>query len=319
VLVIGAGFTGSEIASVCNEQGFAVTVAERSATPLVGALGAEIGAVIADVQRQHGIDLRCQTTVTALEGDAQGQVRRAHFSDGRALDVDVVVVALGAIRNTEWLRGSGLAASQLGVTCDAGCRAFDINGTVTDDIFVAGDVARFPYPLHAYQLITLEHWGHAVAQAEVAAHNMISSETARRPYLAVPAFWSLQFGINIKSVGLPPVADETVIMQGSIESRRFVAAYGYRGRTVAAVSFDQGRWLPYYEKQIAAAAPFPPEPAAYDNPARLHPVAAKFPQATVPATTPTIALTGHVPGELRASYLDVSPEAPSVPVTSDQV
>ena len=51
-----------------------------------------------------------------------------------------------AIRNVEWLEGSGLAAGVWGVACDAGCRAFDVNGLVTDDVFVAGDVARAPAP-----------------------------------------------------------------------------------------------------------------------------------------------------------------------------
>ncbi|WP_158104757.1 NAD(P)/FAD-dependent oxidoreductase, partial [Streptomyces milbemycinicus] len=37
VLVIGAGFTGSEVASACRERGLEVTVVERGPTPLVGA------------------------------------------------------------------------------------------------------------------------------------------------------------------------------------------------------------------------------------------------------------------------------------------
>lgn len=307
VLVIGAGFTGSEVASVCAEQGLAVTVTERSESPLISALGSKIGAIAAQMQREHGIDLHCNTTVTALEEDKQGHLRRAHLSDGSILDVDVAIVALGSIRNTEWLRSSGLAAGQLGVTCDAGCRAFDINGIVTDDIFVAGDVSRFPHPLYQYQLIVLEHWGNAVEQAKVAAFNMVNSSAKRRPYLAVPSFWSVQFGSNIKSVGLPPFADEVVIMQGSLEQRQFIAAYGHQGRTVAAVSFNQGKWLPYYEKQIAAAAAFPPSPPSYDVPASLQPVPAGFSKAAIPTATPTIALTGYVPGELRATYLDASP------------
>src|SRR5262249_36557853 len=36
VLVIGAGFVGSEVASVCRESGLAVTLAERGSTLLVG-------------------------------------------------------------------------------------------------------------------------------------------------------------------------------------------------------------------------------------------------------------------------------------------
>ncbi|MGH3391934.1 MAG: FAD-dependent oxidoreductase, partial [Actinomadura sp.] len=39
VLVIGAGFTGSEVASVCRELGLPVTVVERGPAPLAGALG----------------------------------------------------------------------------------------------------------------------------------------------------------------------------------------------------------------------------------------------------------------------------------------
>ncbi|GCE09837.1 NAD(P)/FAD-dependent oxidoreductase [Dictyobacter aurantiacus] len=315
VLVIGAGFTGSEIASGCRDRGLTVTVTERSAAPLIGALGGTIGSIAGELQRQHGVDLRCNTTVIALEGDAQRRLRRARLSDGTTLDVDTAIVALGSIRNTEWLRGSGLAAGQLGVACDAGCRAFDLNGIVTDDIFVAGDVARFPHPLYGYQLIALEHWGNALNQAQVAAHNMVNNEADRRPHISIPAFWSSQFGVNIKSVGLPPFATDVAIMQGSVEQHRFVAAYGHNGRTVAAVSVDHGRWLPYYEAQIASAAHFPPAAPAYDNPAPIHVMPANFPRTGVPSATPTIALTGHVPGELRATYLEPSPMTPEKAVT----
>jgi hypothetical protein len=57
------------------------------------------------------------------------------------LDIDVAVVALGAVRNVEWLNGAKLAADARGVVCDASCRVFDEDGMVTDDIFVAGDDA----------------------------------------------------------------------------------------------------------------------------------------------------------------------------------
>ncbi|MGK2879402.1 MAG: FAD-dependent oxidoreductase, partial [Mycobacterium sp.] len=43
VLIVGAGFIGSEMASVCRDLGLEVTVAERSSAPLVGALGGVIG------------------------------------------------------------------------------------------------------------------------------------------------------------------------------------------------------------------------------------------------------------------------------------
>ena len=241
VLVIGAGFTGSEIASACRELGLTVTVTERAAAPLAGALGGAIGAFAAHMQREQGVDLRCGVSVTSLEGDEAGHVRRAHLDDGTTLDIDVAVVALGALRNTEWLRDSGLGAGPRGVACDAGCRVFDMYGIVTDDIFAAGDVARSPHPLFGYEFLALEHWSNAVVQAEVAAHNMLSTESERRPYLHVPTFWSFQFGVSIKSVGVPPLGEEVLIVQGSTDERRFVALYGHRGRTVAAVTIRSGQ------------------------------------------------------------------------------
>jgi NADPH-dependent 2,4-dienoyl-CoA reductase/sulfur reductase-like enzyme len=302
-LVIGGGFTGSEVASACRDQDLTVTVAEQGSAPLAGALGGVIGDVAAGLQRDHGVDLRCGVTVTSLEGDGNGRLRGAHLSDGTAIDAEVAVVALGAVRNTEWLRGSGLAVGQWGVSCDAGCRAVDVNGVVTENIFVAGDVARFPHPLYDYQFLALEHWGNAVAQAEVAAHNMVSGPGDRWPHLATPVFWSSQFGTNIKSVGVPTFADEVMIAQGSVPEHRFVAAYGHRGRMTAAVAFDQGMWLQFYQGLIESAAPFPPDFRAVDQPAARRPIPMGTPSQDVRDYEATVVVTGHDPSERRAELV----------------
>jgi len=302
VLIIGAGFIGSEMASVCRELGLAVTVAERGGAPLVGALGGVIGDIAAELQRDHGVDLRTGVSVEALEGDAKGHVRRARLSDGTTLDVDVVVASLGSLRNTEWLEGAGLATGFWGVACDAGCRVFDIHGVVTDSIFVAGDIARAPHVLYGYQFLSLEHWDNAVFGARVAAHNMVSLEADRRPHLPLPAFWSGQFGVNIKGVGVAPFGDEIVFTQGSVKDRRFAAAYGRRGRIVAAVTFNHGKWLEYYGALIERSAPFPPPPPGYDQAGDMKPIPARFPDPRVPTALPDVVLTGHDPTERGAEY-----------------
>jgi NADPH-dependent 2,4-dienoyl-CoA reductase/sulfur reductase-like enzyme len=304
VLVIGAGFIGSEVASVCRELGLAVTVAERGPAPLAGALGRVVGAIAGDMQRDHGVDLRCGVTVSALEGDAGGRLCRAHLSDGANVDVEVAIAALGTLRNVEWLQDSGLAAGPWGVACDAGSRAVTVDGMVADDVFVAGDVARSPHPLYDFQFLALEHWGNAVAQAEIAAHNMISSQTERWPHLAVPEFWSTQFGTEIKSVGVPTFADEVVIAQGSAADRRFIAVYGRRGRITAAVAFNQAKWLEFYERLIERAAPFPPDFRAVDRPDGRQPVPAEIPDQPVLIQEATVVVTGHDPSGRHAQFVD---------------
>ncbi|MCX5194072.1 FAD-dependent oxidoreductase [Streptomyces sp. NBC_00249] len=303
VLVIGAGFTGSEIASACRERDLAVTVAERAGAPLVGALGGVIGEVAAGLHQENGVDLRTGIMVTGLEGDSSGRVRAAHLSDGTTLEAQVVVVSLGAMRNTEWLAGSGLGAGPRGIACDAGCRAFDIRGIVTDDIYVAGDVARSPHALFGYQFLSLEHWGNAVAQAETAAHNMLSESVDRRPHMWVPAFWSSQFGVNIKSVGVPSMGTEIMITQGSRDERRFTGVYGYQGRVIGAVTFDQSRWLQFYQRLIEETAPFPLAfPTVDRRPEGHRPMPADFPDPSIPTHGPTVTLSGYSPADRRLTF-----------------
>lgn len=303
VLIIGAGFAGSEIASACREMGLAVTVAERAGGPLVGALGGVIGSVSAELYHENGVDLRTGVMVTGLEGDSVGRVKAAHLSDESVVETDLVVVSLGSMRNTEWLTGSGLGAGPRGIACDAGCRAFDFRGIVTDDIFVAGDVARSPHALFGYQFLSLEHWGNAVAQAEIAAHNMISPSSDRRPHLWVPAFWSSQFRVNIKSVGVPPMGEQIMITQGSLAERRFVGVYGFQGRIIAAVSFDNTRWLEFYQREIERGAPFPVEyPTVDRRPEGRQPVPADFPDPSLPTHGPTVTLSGYSPTDRQLVF-----------------
>ncbi len=300
VVVIGAGFTGSEVASGCRHRDIPVTVIERGEAPLAGALGGVVGEVAAGLHRRSGVDLRTETTVEALEGSG-GKLRAVTLAGGETIDADVAVLALGAIRNVEWLADSGLAVSPLGVATDAGCRAIAVNGLVTDDIFVAGDVSRFTHPLFGYEFLALEHWENAVVGARVAAHNMICPQEDRRPHACVPTFWSTQFDVNIKSVGVPPLASEIVITQGSTRDGSFAAAYGNeQGRIVAAVTFNHGRYLEYYRQLIEQAAPLP-EPFTAEHPGQPEP--ARFPHPAAPAYPyhgPTVIVTGHSPVEMDA-------------------
>jgi hypothetical protein len=62
------------------------------------------------------------------------------------LDVDVAVIALGAVRKHGVADVSpGWPQMVAGVVCDASCRVFSGEGVVLDDVFVARDVARWPH------------------------------------------------------------------------------------------------------------------------------------------------------------------------------
>ena len=131
---------------------------------------------------------------------------------------------------------------------------------------------------------------------------MVRIETERVPHLPLPSFWSAQFGVNIKGVGVCPFGDEIVFTQGSVKERRFAAAYGHNGRIVGAVTFNHGKWLEYYGALIERSAPFPPPPPGYDQPKDAQPIPARFRDPRVPTGIPDVVLTGHDPTSRGAEF-----------------
>ncbi|MEV6588716.1 FAD-dependent oxidoreductase [Streptomyces acidicola] len=260
VAVIGAGFLGGELASGCRELGLDVTLIEAQATPLQGPLGSTVGGVVADLARNRGVDLRLGTTVERFITDKDGALRQIVLSDGDTLDAGLAVVALGAQRNIEWLDGSAVRADSGGVHCDDQCRALDHDGRPLPDVYVAGDVAASPHPLLPDRRLSVEHWGNAVTQARTVAHNITRRPGQEPlPHTGLPAFWSSQFGVNIKGVGHPGIADRIAVVQGTLGQGSFSVLYGREGRTVGAVTFDNARYLHHYESLVRQGAPFPAE------------------------------------------------------------
>ena len=126
-------------------------------------------------------------------------------------------------------------------------------------------MARAPHVLYEYQFLAMEHWDNAVLGAQVAAHNMVNPEPDHYPHLLLPGFWSGQFGVNIKSVGVPSFGDEVVFAQGSMKDRRFAAAYGRRGRIAPpSPSITAGGWSTMAADR--AIGSFPPPPPGWDRP-----------------------------------------------------
>lgn len=255
VVIVGAGFIGSEVASACRSLGLPVSVIARGQCPLDGALGESVGTVATALYERNGVDLRRETSIVSIDGDADGCVRGVELDDGTTIAAEVVVVATGSLPNVEWLEGSGLDIDG-GVAVDEFLHVLDEYGVACSDVFAAGDVARWAHPLYGDRLLSIEHWGNAVEQGRHAATNILAA--VPEPFVEIPRFWSTMFGVNIKSIGVPSLGDEVVVVQGSLADRRGVAVYGRDGRVVAAVSVDAPRELEFFESMVETGEVFPP-------------------------------------------------------------
>ncbi len=246
VLVVGAGFIGSEVAASARARGLAVTVIEPLPVPLARGLGERMGGLCAELHREHGVVLRCGVGVSAIEGD--GRVERALLSDGSRVEADVVVVGIGAAPETRWLEGSGLALDD-GVVCDAYCAAGP------PGVFAAGDVARWHNPLFD-ESMRVEHWSNAVEQGVYVGERLSGSAAGAEPFAPVPFFWSDQYDVKIQFAGRMRGDDELRVVAGSLEERKFTALYGRAGRLTGVLCFNRPRDLAKYRRLIAARTGF---------------------------------------------------------------
>ena len=245
VVVIGAGFIGSEVAATCRGRGLQVTVLEMLATPLERAVGSVVGDACGRLHRDHGVDLRCGVKVAGFEG--ADRVERVRLADGSTIDADLVVVGVGVVPETRWLEHSGLSLDD-GVVCDETCLA-------APGIVAAGDVARWPNPLFDGERMRVEHWTNATEQGVAAARRLLVDDPgAAETFAPVPFVWSDQYDVKIQVVGSIRGDDEVAVADGSLDEHRFVALFGRGGRLVGALGFSRPRLVMQYRRLIAERA-----------------------------------------------------------------
>ena len=242
VAIVGAGFIGCEVAATLRKRGLEqVTLIDVAPHPMP-ALGPEAGERAARLHRTQGVVLHLEAEVASFAGD--GRVEAVCLADGTRIDADLVLFALGAIPNSEWLEGSGLELHQGAVLCDAYCFAVG-----TDDVVAAGDIAAWPHP-RAEGTMWIEHWSNAAEMARSAAANLLANREDREPYVPVPTFWSDQYETSIKSVGLFDLASSVSVVEEDSDEGRLILEGRTDDRLMGAVVFNTNKSFIGYKREL---------------------------------------------------------------------
>ena len=227
VVTVGGGWIGLEVTAAARQAGCEVTVVEPEPVALHRQLGPELGAVFADLHKEHGVVFRTRESVTELRGSG-GQVTGAVTSSGAVLPADLVVVGIGAIPSTGLAADAGLDVGN-GVIVDAGLR------TSAPDVFAAGDVANAYHPLYGKH-VRVEHWANALNGGPAAARSMLGQGVS---YDAVPYFYSDQYDLGMEAAGLPePDTYDQVVYRGDLGGREFVAFWLSDGMVMAGMNVN---------------------------------------------------------------------------------
>ncbi|MGU3586753.1 NAD(P)/FAD-dependent oxidoreductase [Rhodococcus sp. C26F] len=240
LVIIGAGFIGSEVASTARGLGLEVTIVEAAPCPLSGPLGPQLGTAVSRLHSDNGTRLYCGVGLVELTGSTR--VTGVDLADGRHLPADVVVVGIGGIPNIEWLDGSSIELGN-GVLCDRG------GATSIPQVVAVGDCAAWMDDAGAHRRV--EHWTGASERPAIAVATLLAGEY-RGQLVKPPYFWSDQYGSRIQFAGTAGPDTEFTIEEGTPESGSFLAVYRRAGRPVAVLGVNQVRLFTRWRRQLCA-------------------------------------------------------------------
>ena len=202
--IVGAGFIGCEVAAAARQRGCEVRVFEALDQPLSRVLGPELGAYLASVHRDHGVELHLGLEAPpAADLVAVGSAPRVDMAARSGLEVD-----------------GGIVTDEFGRTSVAG-------------VFAAGDVARFVHPLYEAR-VRVEHFQTSQRMGFAVGRTMAGSST---PYTEAPWFWSDQYDLNLQYAGAGLPWDD-IVVRGKMGKPPFTVFYLAGGRLVAAAGIN---------------------------------------------------------------------------------
>lgn len=219
IVIVGGGYIGLEVASVCVEADMEVHVLEMESRILQRVTTPEMSAYYHQLHSSRGVHLHVDTLVSGFEGAER--VERVLCGE-RSFDADLVIVGIGIVPNVE-------LAEAAGITCDNGIVVNERCETSAQHVYAAGDCTNHPNPV-AGRRLRLESVPNAMEQARVSAANICGNP---KVYDAIPWFWSDQYELKLQMVGFSTEGD-TQVLRGDQASNQFAVFYLKDGNVVAA-------------------------------------------------------------------------------------
>jgi NADPH-dependent 2,4-dienoyl-CoA reductase/sulfur reductase-like enzyme len=210
-----------------------VTLLEAGPAPFERLLGREVGLLLAERYRTHGVEVRVGAAVEGVRTGLGGKPQVLQLTDGAGIACDIALVAVGSEPAGDLLDTGAVPTDALGRTNLPGVHA-------------CGDVAAWWRP-SLDRHVRSEHWTSAAAQGATVARTLLGRGEA----LDQPGyFWSDQFGLRLQHIGGDePWAEMTLDGTPDAFTARYLSA---DGRLVAALLANRPQHAASLRRRIAA-------------------------------------------------------------------
>ncbi|KAG5844748.1 hypothetical protein ANANG_G00165850 [Anguilla anguilla] len=212
VVIVGTSFIGGLLH---DGRARSVTVIGSSELPYQKTLGPEIGRLTLQMLAAQAVKFFMNDSVLEIRGES-GKVKEVLLKSGTVLPVDVLIVGIGVVPNSEFLQGSQVELDSKNFVPVDKCMRTSVPG-----VFCAGDLACFPLTMAQDRRVNIGHWQMAQAQGRIAALNMLNRETELS---SVPFYWTVLLGNTIRYAGFGEGYTE-MVLKGRFEDMKFLAFY----------------------------------------------------------------------------------------------
>lgn len=205
----------------CNS----VTLIGKDSVPFQAAFGLEIGGRVKRLFEEKGCKFMMENGVSECVGEDGKLTSVVLETDSCPLPADILIMGLGAVHNTNFLKGCEVELND-----DGSVPVNEYLETNIKGIYAGGDIAKAPVFVSDNEKFNIGHFGLAHFHGKVAAENMLEQNTILR---TVPFFWTMFLGKGIRYAGHGRYDD--VKIYGSLDEMKFLA-YFYKNDKVVSMA-----------------------------------------------------------------------------------
>lgn len=201
-VVVGGGLIGIELVECLLHHDVEVTFLVRESSYWPQALSHDEGTRIAELIRQHKVDLRLEEELQTIHTDAQGRVEAISTNKGERIEAQMLGLCIGVVANVDWLKEATTPPKIERSLCVDQSFATDL-----PDVYGAGDCVQIATSSSPDPIVETI-WYSAKRHGRLAALSMMGDPIAYAPPLFFNSskFFDVEYTTVGEIVRAPPHA-----------------------------------------------------------------------------------------------------------------